>query len=59
MQLARITQNFSEKDCKACGSKGDAPLCAQCSEHRTRLAFLAFAPRVTVSYIDKSDPHRL
>ena len=59
MQLARITEKFLKKDCKACGSKGDAPLCARCSEHRTRLAFLAFAPQVAVSYVDKSDPRRL
>jgi hypothetical protein len=59
MQLARITENFSKKDCKACGSKGTAPLCGPCRERRTRLAFLAFAPRATVSYIDKSDPRRL
>ncbi len=59
MQLARITQNFVKKDCKGCGSKGDAPLCKGCREHRTHLAFLAFAPRATVSYVDKSDPRHL
>jgi hypothetical protein len=59
MQLPRTTKNSSKKECKDCGSKGDGPLCARCREHRTRLAFLAFAPQVAVSYVDKSDPRRL
>ncbi|HLJ28522.1 MAG TPA: hypothetical protein VKY85_17570 [Candidatus Angelobacter sp.] len=54
----KIRKIVLKGNCVDCGSTGNAPLCASCRDRRTRLAFLEFAPKAAVSYVDKSDPRR-